>query len=145
MIKDELVRKKVKSFHRRRSKQNIKYYVNSYGKDLIIWRCLCAFYTAERIEKENKRYLRVSHMIWLLAIKQYCIEAETDVFFMRDIKNYINRCFRQNKSAQLSVVVSKALLRGGYIIQDGLSNRTGFMLTMKARAFYRDLDELFQI
>lgn len=145
MITDDAMRRKIKSFHRRKSKDNVRYFANSYGKDHIIWRALCAFYTAERIEKDNKRFIRVTHMIWLLAMKQYVVDSGNDWFYMKDIKLYINFHFKQRKSAQLSVLVSKALLRAGYIVYNGVHKRDGFMLTMKARAFYRDLDELFQI
>lgn len=145
MISDDKMRGKIKTFHRRRSKENVRYYANSYAKDHIIWRSLCALYVQERIEKDNKRYLTFQKMIWLLAMKQYVVESGKDKFWMGEIKRYLNFHFKQKKSQRYAVSVTKSLLKAGYIMETGLHKTEGYMLTMKARAFYRDLDELFQI
>lgn len=145
MISDEQLRRKIKSYHRRKSKNHVRYYANGFGKDHIIWRSLCALYTQERIEKDQKRYLTVNDMIWLIAMKQFVVESGKDTFFMRDIRRFIDFHFKQRRSALNAVNVSNKLLKAGYITNAGPTKMWGYMLTMKARAFYRDLEDLISI
>lgn len=146
MIEESIFRKKIKRQRRRSSRQRLAYYVNSFGTDHIIWRSLCALYTQLRIEKDQKRYLSLTDMIWLLAMKQFCVESGQDKFHMREVRRYMNFHFKTNRSAETSATISKRLIKSGYITLDGLpSTRTKYILTMKARAFYQDLYELFSI
>lgn len=84
-------------------------------------------------------------MIWLLAIKQYLVESGQDKFHMREIKRFLNFHFKQNKSSLSAIVVRNNLVRGGYIVREGITKMSKYMLTMKARAFYVDLYELLSI
>jgi hypothetical protein len=146
MITDEAMRHKIKRFHQRKSKNLQRFYANQYGKDLIIWRSLCAMHTQERIEKDQKRFLTTFNMTWLLAMKMYCIEKGVDSFFMRDIKSYMNYNFKQIKSSRNAVETGKKLKKAGYIMAENpMQQRGRLVLTMKARVFYQDLAELFSI
>lgn len=147
MIADEELRTRLKKHSRRKSKSAQRYYANQFGKDFIIWRSLTALYTQVRIEKENRRYLKLSEMIWLLAMKQFCIESGKDRFLMGNVRRFMNYNFKQTKSIRFSVKVVDSLLRGGYIVRDNPNSTTAkyYALTMKARGFYRDLDDLFSI
>lgn len=144
MISDEKMRKKIKRHYKRKTRNHVRYYANGFGKDFIIWRSLCAFYIQERVEKENHRYLGVRDMIWLLAMKQYLVETGADSFYITDIKRFLNYNFKQNKSGRTAMVVFDNLLKSGFIIKEGLGGRK-IVLTMKARAFYRDLEDLLSI
>lgn len=146
MITDKEMAAKIKRHHLRKSLTAQRYYVNQLGRDHIVWRALCALHTQERIEKDQKRYLTVQDMIWLIAMKQYVAESGSDKFYMRDIKRFINFNFKAGKSALSSVNRGKNLLRAGYVrLESELRPQGGYILTMKARAFYRDLGDLFSI
>lgn len=144
MITDEKMRSRIKRFWKRKSQNHLRYYANSFGKDYLIWKSLCALYTQERIEKNNKRYLRIQDFIWLIAMKQYMVESGADKFFMKDIRLFMNYNFKTQKSAMTSVNVGKKLMKAGYLAPlEG--HKRGYILTMKARAFYTDLSDLFSI
>jgi hypothetical protein len=144
MITDDQMRKKIKRHHKRKSRNKVRYYANSFGKDLIIWRSLCALHVQERTEKDMHRYITIRDMIWLIAMKQFIVEHGADSFYMKDIRRFMNYNFKQNKSALTSQIVLKTLLRSGHVMREGLGGNK-IVLTMKARAFYRDLDDLFSI
>lgn len=146
MITEDVFRHKIKRQRRRSSKQRLAYFVNSYGTDHIVWRSLCALYTQVRIEKDQKRYLTFVDMVWLLAMKQYCVESGQDKFYMREIRRFLNFNFKSNRSGETSMVIANRLIDAGYLVRDGIPGlKTKYILTMKARAFYQDLYELFSI
>jgi hypothetical protein len=148
MITDEDLRKRIKKHHARKSKSMARYYANSFGeKDLIIWRSLCALYIQERIAKDQKRYLGIQHMIWLLAMKQYVVTTGEDDFWVNDVRKFINNGFKQNKSLTTARKITDDLIRAGYLqkVNPDVQYRTPLCLTMKARAFYIDLADLFTI
>jgi hypothetical protein len=144
MITDEQLRKKIKRHHKRKSRNAVRYFANSFGKDMIIWKSLCALHVQERTEKDMKRYINIRDMIWLIAIKQFLVEHGADSFYMREIRRFMNYNFKQNKSALTSQMVLKTLLKSGHVMREGLAGNK-LVLTMKARAFYRDLDDLLSI
>jgi hypothetical protein len=121
-------------------------WTQGHSKEWVIWRALCALRTQTRIEKDNKRYLKFSDMVWVIAMKSFQVEHGKDSFLMRDIKNYINYNFKLQTAARTAGNVRKRLEQAGYIrLENPQHPRSGYVLTTKARAFFIDLTELFTL
>jgi hypothetical protein len=141
MIPNDQLMNRIKRFHKRKSKDLQRMWTQGHSKEWVIWRALCALRTQTRIEKDNKRYLKFSDMVWVIAMKSF-----QDSFLMRDIKNYINYNFKLQTAARTAGNVRKRLEQAGYIrLENPQHPRSGYVLTTKARAFFIDLTELFTL
>lgn len=145
MISDKDLEEKIKRHHRRKSKNLMRYFANQFSVDHIIWRSLCAMQVQRRIEKDQHRFLQFDDFVWLLAIKQYVIETGKDKFFRKTVRNFINFNFKQSKSSLTAIRRFERLEKSGFLYRDTVNGSKKYMMTMKSRAFFRDLNDLFKI
>lgn len=144
MISDEQVKKRIKRHHRRKSLEKMRYIANSYSKDYLLWVCLCALNVQSVIERDRQRQLTVTHMIILIAMKQYMVESGKDYFTKTTLRAFMRDNFKRIGSHRNAINYFYNLLKANYISiihKEGVYGRK-YCLTMKARAFFRDLNEL---
>jgi len=121
---------------RNKSRNNAIYKARQFESEFLLFTYYSAFIQTVNEYRKDNLNLSFRHFLTLLSIKYYLVDTCQDHFQMIDIKKFINRSFTNILSIKATQLLLSDLYTYGFLGDNPL----GYVLTMKARAFFRSFD-----
>jgi hypothetical protein len=133
--------------HKRRGKERkLDYIARSLSGEYFILRAMMVMHKALRIERDVNKGMSFRAMMFLLMAKQYLTITGKSWFTAHEINRYSRHILDTNYSFRSSL--SYAILCEGLFYLNPLANdktsRRRYVLSMKARALFRELEQEFK-
>jgi hypothetical protein len=132
---------------RRKSGLHANYFARSFSGEQYILRAFPVFHRALAVEKGSGGLgLTFRALLFLTIAKYFLTSSGRDYFYAGEVGRFSNLLLWKQYSIRNCMVHCLLLQRLGYINALGLESvhRTKFVLTMKARAFFQELDKQFK-
>lgn len=137
----------VHRYARRKAGKRKNYFARSYGVEYGILMGWAAFHKVLQVERKNNKGITRAHLIALLICKAYLVSSGRDYLFARSLQTYTSTLLWRDYSIQSSSSICRDLEAAHYLNPLPIDKRhqTKYVLSMKARAFFRDLDEAYKL
>ena len=133
---------------RRKSGRQADYFARSFSGENYILRAFTVFHRALAVEKGNRGLgLTFRSLLFLMIAKQYLTVNAKDYFYATQVGDLSNSLLWKQYSIRNCMVHCQTLQRLNYInpLQiDSKVHKTKFVLSMKARGFFHELEKEFK-
>lgn len=144
---DPLYQARVARHLRRKSGRRANYLARSFGGEAYVLRAFAVFHRVLQTTKQGSNSgLTFRALLFLMIAKAWLVSAGKDSFAPHTVGKFSNRLLAANYSVRNPVVLSLELERLFFLnpLPTPIGGRTKYVLSMKARAFFRDLDTEFR-
>jgi len=144
---DPDLKQRIARHQRRKKARKANYYGRSFSGEFYILKAMAVLHRQLLIERTANKGLSFRNLLFLLLAKQYMTSYTLDSFYASAIGNYTNAILGKHYSFRTSLCHALVLERLGYInplTNDTKVHHTPYVLSMKSRALFRDLEREFK-
>jgi hypothetical protein len=144
---DPKYKQRVARHLRRKSGRRADYFAKSFSGEQFILRAFTVFHRAMAVERANCGLgLTFRSLLFLLIAKYYLTSSGKDYFIAGQVGSFSNTLLWKQYSIRNAIVHCILLQKLNYInaVNIEKTHRTKYVLSMKARGFFRDLDKQFK-
>jgi hypothetical protein len=140
-------RKRISRHLKRKSAKRADYFARSFSGEQYTLRAFTVFHRAVALARETSGLaLTFRTLLFLLIAKYYLTHSGKDYFFAGQVGQFSNSLLWKQYSIRNASVLCNTLQRLNYLNTTNTKNgeRIKYVLSMKARSFFRDLDQQFK-
>lgn len=144
---DPKYKARVARYIRRKTGRRANYVARAFGGEAYILRAFMVFHQVLQVTRQGRnKGLNFRNALFMIIAKQWLTSTGKDSFSPTAVGYYSNAILFTGYSIRTPHVHSLQLERLGFLnpLPIGKSGRIKYVLSMKARAFFRDLDTEFK-